>query len=41
MGGGVPIDIVNTLRDLGAEIVQVAERSMFSRFLIADDPTGR
>ena len=33
----VPEDVVMKLRGLGAELVQVKERSMFSRFLVAAD----
>ena len=37
MSSDVPEDVTTKLRRLGAELIQVKERSMFSRFLVAAD----
>jgi hypothetical protein len=40
VASNVPSNITITLRELGAQIVPVQERSMFSRFSVAGDQDG-
>ena len=40
VASNVPSNITNALRELGAQIVHVHEKSMFSRFAVAGDQEG-